>query len=321
MKQFLMMLTCSMMSHILFAQAPTDELFLQAKDRFYVILKSDIAFVYTISFYFDKHSDVKKPYLNHTDTLTKKRAHSFVGTRCSLTQEKNTWYLTRVDKKKELKMLLDSIKDVKNIHYKLNDAYYLATYFKMTKEIRKLYPLSDHHYTEAYHSWDNLPYKYTHYLSFRKLADNKIDALKHTLVQKLEQYESLKKFVTQNAKTASYETLRDTLSKLSSGKGWQQDIEKWRYYLRTVHEIAEQRPEFFFRLAADLPDNQHDIFFSVDNHEKALLAKLKLAEADKSIKKKFFKEKRRDKISAVVSIFFYVTTMVVFWGWVLSEIF
>ena len=67
------------------------------------------------------------------------------------------------------------------------------------------------------------------------------------------------------------------------------------YYFKAVHEIAEQRPEFFFQLAEDLPDNQQDIFLSINYTKKQLLAKLKSTKGNEMVKKKFFKEKRFEK--------------------------
>ncbi len=289
MKQTFTLLACLLMSNILSAQIDANELLLHLRNRYYVILRSDTAFV----------QKTKQPYLY---TLTRNTNNGFVGAKYKLIQENNAWFLARKRKKKEHKMRLDTAKNVIEAYHKLNEAYYVAQHLKMRSDIDKAYPLNYQYYHEPYQAWKDLSYKTMHHLKFRSLIDNDINQTKHKIVQRLETYEGIKEFITKNAKTASYETLRDTLSKLSIAEGNQQDNEKWRYYLKAVHEIAEQKPEFFFKLAEDLPDNQDDIFFSVRFQERKILAKLKSATGQESIKKKFFKEKRSEKIANIKEV-------------------
>ncbi len=321
MKQIFALLACLLISNILSAQTNPNEVFLHSKDHHYTILRDDTTFVYIMQMRYDRRESAMKPYLHHIDTILRNKGNNFTGVNCRLIQENNAWFLFQKRKRKERKTRLDTAQNVTEVYYKLNEAYYIAQYLKMSSEIDKTYPLSQPNHYEAYESWNNLPYKIKHYLMFQNLANNKIDAVKHAIMQRLEKYESVKKFIAQNAKTASYEVLRDTLSKLSTGKGRQQDIEKWRYYLRAVHEIAEQKPEFFFKLAEDLPDNQHDIFFSIDHTEKELLAKLKSVVGQESIKKKFIKEKRSEKRFAIIGVTSYVVMTVLFYGALLVWIF
>jgi hypothetical protein len=252
--------------------APNETILRSSKDFEYVVLKGDTVFLHLMRVFFFKLGDYK--CLRDTDTLSRDANHSFRGKKYSIVFERKGWLLTQKGEKKVRKIPLDTVKNLKNAYYILNQAYYLTQHSKMSDELGKLYSFNPLHSVESYHHWLNLPMKEVHYLDFRELANNDIAQIKQATIQKLDKYENITKFVAQNAKTATYEILRDSLSKLSSKKDKQPEVEKWRYYLKTVHEIAEQRPEFFFKLAEDLPDAQHDIFFSVNMNEKALLAKL-----------------------------------------------
>lgn len=319
MKKNFALLTCLLISDLISAQTNPNEVFLHSKDQNYAILKGDTAFVYSLGIFYHKLGDYK--CLRGIDTLLKNTNNSFMGKKHSVSLEHKGWVLTQKFEKKIYKTSLDTAKNITNTYYTLNLGYYLTQYSDMSREINKLYPLTQLHDTGAYQAWIVLPSKDIHYLDFRKLADKHISTIKQVAIQKLEKHESIKGFIAQNAKTAPYEVLRDSLSKLSTGKERQQDTEKWRYYLKAVHEIAEQKPEFFFKLAEDLPDNQHDIFFSINFNEKELLAKLKLAEGNKAVKKRFFKAKRSDKRFAIVAVTAYVASLVLFYGALIVWIF
>ena len=298
MKSIIITLACLFTSNILLGQ--TQEVFLEAKGKFCVRLSYDTAHVYNWTVDYNKHIAIKRKILRCTNILVRNAGHNFADKSYTLAQEGNVWYLAYTGKKK---VRLDTTKNTQNIYYALNSGYYTAEYSKMSEIINKANPRNRHSYYNTYSSWNTIPNQYAHYLDFKPPADKRIKFMQDSILKNLAKYEHIRNFIAQNASTASYETLKDSLSKLSTVGNVkinsEMKTEMWLYYIKAVHEIAEQKPEFFFKLAEDLPDNQHDIFFSINQTEKQLLVKLQLAKGNEIVKKKFFKEHRRDKRAAV----------------------
>jgi hypothetical protein len=58
---------------------------------------------------------------------------------------------------------------------------------------------------------------------------------------------------------------------------------------KVVNEVSKRRPEYFFRIAEDFPNNRNIIFTAVEDDKKVINA-LKLANGNEKIKKEFFKD-------------------------------
>jgi tetrahydromethanopterin S-methyltransferase subunit G len=94
----------------------------------------------------------------------------------------------------------------------------------------------------------------------------------------------------QNIKTIDYNFLKDSLTRLPAefrSTSW--------YYGTVINEVSKQRPEYFFRLAEDFPNNRNVIFMAAEDN-KQVIQSLKAVENHTDIKKEFFKERKFGKM-------------------------
>ena len=249
----------------------------------YVDLRGTGGKVYSMGRYLDKAGSGYS--IAATDTLIIHEDGSYSGNKTKVVKENNKLYLI-ITGKKTSKFLLNTVKDPDLSNYNLNNAYYLDHYFKMCEELNKLYPLNHNSFRNGFWMWKEIPNKSMDYLVFRDFADKRLKEIKDSISEVQNRYVRLTNYIIGNLQTPDYHLLKDSLTKLPA----EYKSSSW-YYGTVVNEIAKQRPEYFFRLAEDFPDNQNLIFGSIEN-SKQVIQGLKAVEGHGDAKKAFFKDRR-----------------------------
>jgi hypothetical protein len=271
------------------AQDGSGKAFLQTNNKmhlYYVSMDNSAAIVYEMGKYMDKagmgYSIIK------TDTLARQPDGTYSGNGSRITRENNRLYLI-TQLKKTRKLPIDTVRSLAVFNNNLNNAYYLDSYFRMSRELNQSYPLNHHSFRNGYRTWNELLNKETDHLQFREFADNHIMNTRDSIGQLQDRYTALTNYIVQNISTLDYTTLKDSLVKLPAEYAYQSS-----YYRTVINAAATQKPEFFFRLAEEFPANRQLIFSSVEN-DKELFSRMKAVEGHDKIKKEFFRERKYEK--------------------------
>jgi hypothetical protein len=253
---------------------------------YYVELGNFAATVYTMGSHLDKAGTGYS--IRKTDTLTRQPDGSYAGSTSRITRENNRLYLV-TELKKTKKHSIDTVTSLAVFNNNLNNAYYLDSYFRMSRELNKAYPLYSHSFRDGYRTWKDIQNKELDYLQFREFADDHIKNIRDSISRLQEKHTALTNYLIQNISTLEYNTLKDSLAKLPPEYAYQSS-----YYRTVMNAAATQKPEYFFRLAEEFPAHRRLIFSSVEN-DKEVLSRMKAVEGHDKIKKEFFRERKFEK--------------------------
>ena len=274
---------------IAFTQSNNKTTFFQTNSKahlYYVELDNTEAIVYQMGSYFDKAGTGSS--IRMIDTLYKQATGNYTGKSTSIITENNkTWLITQ--HKKTRKYELNKVADLAEAYTHLNNAYYLGRYFALSDELNKSYPLNHFTFRGGFNAWEALENKNIDPTEFRIYADARMHYIKDSFSVVHDRHVLLTNHLIQQLKTIDYAVLKDSLATLPAnfrGTGW--------YFGSVVNEVSKQRPEFFFRLAADMPQHR-SIIFSAAEENKRVVGNLKVVEGHASVKKEFFKDRRFGK--------------------------
>jgi hypothetical protein len=159
----------------------------------------------------------------------------------------------------------------------------------MTDQLNKTYPMNHYPSWNGYSGWKDLSNKESDHAQFKDFADARLKKMKDSISHQQDQYVTLTNSLLRNIKTIEYNSLKDSLTLLPAEfRGTSS------YYWTVVNEVSKQRPEYYFRLAEDLPNEKTLIFMSVEE-EKPIIENLRAVEGHAAIKKEFFKDRRFGK--------------------------
>ena len=283
------------------------DVFYQAGSKsqfYYVNVRDVIAIVYEMRSYIDKAGTGSS--IRQEDTLSKVTGGSYVGKSASITaNEEQLFLVLRGKKTKTLK--LEPIKSESVTNHQLNNAYFLDSYFSMCREITQSYPLSHLSFRGGFYEWKKLENKEMDHVQFRKFVDTSIGKIKDTISQIAERNIALTDFMTKNLKTLNYDVLKDSLTKFPADYG-----SRGAYYSKVINEVSKQKPEFFFRLAEDFP-NDRALIFSSAGEDDETIKNFRAVEGHAEIKKVFFKERRFSKSLPykIIGIYAVIAALVV----------
>jgi hypothetical protein len=296
---------------MIYGQGNEQSIFLESKTKsrlIYLELNDSTAMVYEIGRYLDVAGSGFS--ILSTDTLKKKYDGNYTGkTRQVITRNNKTFLLAEFKKRTEVE--LDTSENLKQVYRILNNAYYLDRYISLSEELNKKYPLSHYSFRNGFSGWKQLPEKESNHGVFRKYADNYLKNIMDSISLLQDQYVNISTILKQNLKTIDYPSLKDSLLLLRADYHSQ----SW-YFGSVVNEISKQNPEYYFKLAEDLP-LQKDIIFSSVEENKNVIQSLKEVENHSAIKKEFFKDRKFNKsmkfkiISAYVVIAGLITLLIV----------
>jgi hypothetical protein len=277
---------------ILLGQQSNETLLFETKSKsnlFYVELNNGQGRVFEMGAHVDKAGSGYSFKSIDTVTLQPHQAiPSYVGRKSTVVKDKEAVYLI-LQNKNSTKYVLGAAGNSAAVNSNLNNAYYLDRFISMTEEINTTYPLNHYSFRNAFSSWSSVDEKQMKHSEFKEYADRKISQTKDSVTALQEQYVSLTNRLIQNISINPYDSLKSGLEKLpvdvtTSG----------RYFATVVNEVARQNPEYFFRLAEDLPNRKEIIFNSVEK-DKKVIAALKSTENHAVVKREFFRSRNFDK--------------------------
>jgi len=246
------------------------------------------------------------------DTLDKQTDGFYSIPKIKVTRSDKALYLV-AGVKREKKFLLDTVKDLMNANHILNNAYFHDAYFRMSNELHQAYPLYHHSFGNVCVLWQGIINKESDHLHFRTFTDCRIKTIKDSISAIQDVYTRVSAYIVQNLSALDYSTLKDSLVRLPV----EYEKSSW-YYGAVVNEIAKQKPETFFRIAEDFPENRDILFFAVGD-EKQTLQGLKNVAGHDEMKKKFLKQRRTDKAMPyiIVGVNVVVETLLI---WVIINV-
>lgn len=284
---------------IIRGQAESRGIFLTGKNtQFYVELREHYATVFNFGRWIDKagwgYSGLK------TDTMRRLGDTSpflFEGRFNNIQKVDTRLYLiTRQGSPgKEKRIEIDTVSNTALANSALNNAYWSDNFFKLCNEINSTFDLYHYSFRDGFHMWESFDNKDAYHKEFRVFADNKIKKLKDSITTLQTPYVLLTNEVTKNISTVEYASLKETISKLLADS-----LSRSQYFSVVVKSICLNRPELFFRLAEDMPEQKSMLFGVV--YGKETFKKLKAVETNSVTKKELFKERRKNRTFTIKAI-------------------
>lgn len=288
--KYAILFTLNLYCASLYAQAETGTQYLETSGKhqpyFIIELNGANPIVYKMGGYLDK-AGTGSSVLN-TDTLVKQGTRTYTGKNCEFITGNGQQYLV-VNEKKIKRYKVDVVSDVAKIYTTLNNAWYLDHYFALSKELNKTYPLNGFEFRRGFSSWKEMPDRAAAPAVFRQVADAKLQYIKDSVSSINNRYVLLTSHLLQSITAIDYAVLKDSLTVLPATFRYY----SW-YFGTVVNACSKQRPEYYFRLAEDLPQNRDVIFMAADDTKETVTG-LKAVSGHDGIKKIFLKDRRFDK--------------------------
>ncbi|MBP7557246.1 MAG: hypothetical protein KA821_13310 [Chitinophagaceae bacterium] len=222
-----------------------------------------------------------------TDTLHQQSDGVFANTKTQMRRDEDVYEVT-IEGKKENQLELKPA-DAEKVKADINNGYYLKNYFAMADELNAEFQMQHYSFRGGFWSWDSMndAHKRQDVDSFRKNTDAYLQQLRDSVGRLHTTYENLTGTLLEKMPTLEYATLLEGLKQLPA---------EWagtsHYFSTVIHEVSAKRPEFFFRLAQDLPASQRSLIFFSASKKKDVRDKLRAVDADAAIKKDFFGSKK-----------------------------
>ncbi|MFT3674318.1 MAG: hypothetical protein QM781_00325 [Chitinophagaceae bacterium] len=221
------------------------------------------------------------------DTLQQQSNAVFANAKTQMRREGDVYEVT-VQGKKENQLELKPA-DAEKVKADINNGYYLKNYFAMADELNAEFQMQHYSFRGGFWSWRTMhdEYKRQDIDQFRKNTDAYLQQIKDSVGRLHTTYENLTGTLLEKMSTLEYNTLLDGVKQLPA---------EWAgtslYFSTIIHEVSAKRPEFFFRLAQDLPVSQRSLIFYSASNKKEVKDKLREVEADPAIKRAFFGGKK-----------------------------
>lgn len=221
------------------------------------------------------------------DTLQQQAGGLFTNDKIQL-QKNEDGYEVTLQGKKENQFNLKAA-DAEKAKTDINNGYYLKSYFAMADELNEEYQLQHYSFRGGFGGWKGMTdaHKSQDIDQFRIFTDSWLQEIKDSVGRQHTTYENMMGAILEKMASIEYSTLLDGLKQLPA---------EWSgtslYFSTIVHEVSAKRPEFFFRLAQDLPASQRSLIFYSASNKKEVKDKLRQVEADPVIKKEFFGGKK-----------------------------
>lgn len=285
--RFLLVLIC-LSAAPAYAQKSKLNKFLTASNSqytFFIDLNDGSGIVFVLEKWIDKSFGGYR--LISSDTLQREQASSaylYAGKSAKMQKEGGRPQLIfNGDTSKSEKLKLDTAYIRGDVLSKINNAYWWSGVFKFTEDINKKFPLHDYSFRNGLAIWDGFRNKETDYNAFKTFADQKIISIRDSVERDQVAHTKITEDIVAHISTMSYETLKAYVQKLP--------IEyETEYFAVVVNAICMNRPEFFFRLADELPMKKQPLFDAVDTN-RTTLKKLSDVPINSPSKNEFFRIK------------------------------
>jgi|GEM_PF-3429830 len=218
------------------------------------------------------------------DTLLQQTNDVFANDKVQMRKQGDVYEVTLQEKQFNLKTA-----DAEKVKTDINNGYYLKNYFAMADELNKEYQMQDYSFRIGFWSWPHIAEerKSQDIDQFSAFTDALLQQIRDSVGRQHTAYENITGTLLEKMSTIDYNALLDGLKQLPA---------EWAgsslYFSTVIHEVSAKRPEFFFRLAQDLPASQRSLIFYSASTKREVKDKLREVEADPAIKKAFFGSKK-----------------------------
>ena len=252
---------------------------------YYIDVTPAAAYVFHMGIYYSKFGE--GPSIRKTDTLFRQPDNSYRNNTVKLTYDKGKSMLI-VRERKTKQVQVDTVRNLNAAFTELNHALFLTAYLAMCDRLDAVYPLHYHSRWSAMEGWHNMHEKEFDYQEFKAVAAKYFRHIEDSISRQDAQRTALTNYLLEGIKTMNYNTFRDSLVKLPVTSSADQ-----KYFSTVVKQVAAENPDYYFRLAEDLPDK--DVLFWVI-YDKKLIRQLKLVPGHDAVKKDFMKHQRQDTL-------------------------
>lgn len=284
----------------LWTQNSDSAIYMQSKGnmgKYYAKLCEGQAIVYKLGYIMDKAGHGYT--LIKMDTLNQENDTVYQGQNQTLKQAAEYALLTiHADKTKEIE--LDPYISPIKFNTDVNQAYFYKRWTALNQTFYQNYSLNGYSGANQFWAWEKLNQKEMELEQFSPYADSLLNHHFDSLSVQQEEYTITYDLLMAEMDHLSYDTLLSGIRKLVAGPD-----NRSRYFAAIVKAVSQQHPEYYFRLAEDLPEHKTDIFYSADT-DKAVIKKLKAVPGHKAVKKEFFGQRRFEKYMVYESIFLTV---------------
>ncbi|RPE08714.1 hypothetical protein EGT74_16900 [Chitinophaga lutea] len=238
-------------------------------------------------FYLSNHLDVAgRGYaLASTDTLAKKTDGRYEKGPATIITENEKSILLLTTRKGVNRYALHTVTDMHAANNDLNNAYHCSRYFELSDKLNKTYPLYHYSFREAYGTWKTAENKEIDYVQFREWTDRRISVLRDSLTRLNDSRTATTDFLLKNIRTIDYPALKEKIQTLPAEYAYQS-----QYFTTVANAVAKEKPEYFLRLAEDLPESRQILFQSVDK-TRPVFDRIRAVEGYAAVKKAFFDER------------------------------
>jgi hypothetical protein len=244
----------------------------------YIAFGGDRVTVYKMGKYLDKAGS--GPAILLSDTLLNKASNEFNGRVYSLLKTNDNYIL--LAGRKTLKTEPED--DINKVITELNNAYYLKSFWELSKRLNKEFVLYHYTFRNGYYAWEKQANKSIPHNKFIEQTDKEIQTIYDSISAKQTALTRTTNFITENAGQVAYSVLKDSISTLpidytpNSG-----------YFDKSVYHIAKSNPDYFYKLLADFPASKTHIYFAV-GHDEALVKQIRQVQGYDELKKEFLKD-------------------------------
>ena len=287
-----------------------------------VELNDKTGVVFGINYWMDKAGSGYT--IGLTDTIARKSGTNgdYKGKNVSLENAQGKIFLIVNGGRKPIRIEMDTSGNTNAARIRINNGYWWKSFIQLSDRVNNEFPLYHYSFRIGFDMWDSFKNKDAPYSDFFLFADEKIKRLSDSVRAIQIPYVLLTERLIDRASTIEYAALKDSLLLLPTVPIGNYDESSVNYFRRVIQAVGLTRPELFFKLAEDMPDKKDMIFsaatFGPDNKE--LIETLKSAKTNSPAKSEFFKERSRDKRTAVAAMTIYGTMLVLFWWLVISAL-
>lgn len=217
------------------------------------------------------------------DTLLQQTNDVFANDKVQMRKQGDVYEVT-IQEKKENQFNLKAA-DAEKVKTDINNGYYLKNYFALADELNDDYQMQHYSFRIGFWSWRHIDgeRKSQDIDQFSAFTDALLQQIRDSVGRQHTTYENITGTLLEKMPAIEYNALLDGLKQLPA---------EWAgsslYFSTIIHEVSARRPEFFFRLAQDLPASQRSLIFYSASSKKEVKDKLRQVEADPTIKKEFF---------------------------------
>jgi hypothetical protein len=245
----------------------------------YIEISREKIIIYNLGWTVDKAES--GPIINNIDTLIKKDSNTFLGATYTIRVDNNK-YLLNSPKFKSQEIIIES--NLEKVYTELNNAYCLSSYFKLSNNLNKEFPMYHYSFRNGFYAWNIVANKSISPKIYKLNIDKTINLLYDSISSKQRTFTNTTNYILNNASLKNYNTLRDSLKTLPI------DCKpNCGYFDKAVYSLSKSNPENIFKIIEDFPSSTTLIYFAVSN-DKKLTKQIKSINIVSDAKKKFMVE-------------------------------